>query len=359
MNWEKVILVTGGCGFIGSHMVRYLVHAYPHYHIINYDKLTYCGNLDNVKDLKEFQNYTFVKGDICEEDTLKSVFNSFNVTDVIHLAAESHVDRSITNPTEFIKTNVLGTATLLNVAKAYWSVFPICCDKHRFHHVSTDEVYGSLPMEPSIKFTETTPYDPHSPYSASKASSDHFVKAYGDTYDMDITISNCSNNYGPNQFPEKLIPLVINNLKQGKEIPIYGKGLNVRDWLYVEDHVKAIDIIFHNGKKGETYNIGGNHELTNVEVVSCLIDVFNKLTSSNIVKDEVIKYITDPRGGGHDLRYAIDTTKIQKELDWKADETFESGIEKTVKWYLENEDWLSAIISGEYKDYYDKFYKGE
>ena len=355
--YEKVILVTGGAGFIGSHLVKHFVKKYKNYHIINLDKLTYCGNLENLSEIDSESNYTFVHGDICNQTLVADLFHEFGITDIIHLAAESHVDRSVKDPSIFAQTNVMGTLNLLNVAKEFWKAFPINCEKHRFHHVSTDEVYGSLSMDPNDKFKETTPYDPHSPYSASKAASDMFVKAYGDTYGMDITISNCSNNYGPNQFPEKLIPLVINNLKNGKKIPIYGEGLNVRDWLYVQDHVDAIDLIFHNGRKGETYNIGGSQEKFNIDVVKTLIDVFNKTTDNNIQYEDAIEHIADPRGGGHDLRYAIDATKILKELGWQPKETFNSGIEKTVRWYLDNEEWLENIVNGEYKDYYKKFYK--
>jgi dTDP-glucose 4,6-dehydratase len=321
------------------------------------DKLTYCGNLENLSEIDSESNYTFVHGDICNQTLVADLSHEFGITDIIHLAAESHVDRSVKDPSIFAQTNVMGTLNLLNVAKEFWNAFPTNCDPHRFHHVSTDEVYGSLSMDPNDKFKETTPYDPHSPYSASKAASDMFVKAYGDTYGMDITISNCSNNYGPNQFPEKLIPLVINNLKNGKKIPIYGEGLNVRDWLYVQDHVDAIDLIFHNGRKGETYNIGGNQEKFNIDIVKTLIDVFNKITDNNIQYEDAIEHIADPRGGGHDLRYAIDATKILKELGWQPKETFDSGIEKTVRWYLDNEKWLENIVNGEYKDYYKKFYK--
>ena len=355
--FEKVILVTGGAGFVGSHLVKQFVKKYKNYHIINLDKLTYCGNLENLSEIDSESNYTFVHGDICNQTLVADLFYEFGITDIIHLAAESHVDRSVKDPSIFAQTNVMGTLNLLNVAKEFWNAFPTNCEKHRFHHVSTDEVYGSLSMDPNDKFKEATPYDPHSPYSASKAASDMFVKAYGDTYGMDITISNCSNNYGPNQFPEKLIPLVINNLKNGKKIPIYGEGLNVRDWLYVQDHVDAIDLIFHNGRKGETYNIGGNQEKFNIDIVKTLIDVFNKATDNNIQYEDAIEHIADPRGGGHDLRYAIDATKILKELGWQPKETFDSGIEKTVRWYLDNEKWLENIVNGSYKDYYKEFYK--
>ena len=357
MNFKKVILITGGCGFIGSRVVNHFVRKYPEYFIVNLDALTYAGNLANVGKCNHFDNYIFVKGDICDKTLIAEVFDKYKITDVIHLAAESHVDRSLTNPSLFAQTNVMGTLNLLNVAREKWSIFPINCDSHRFHHVSTDEVYGSLALNTNDKFTETTPYDPHSPYSASKASSDLFVKAYGDTYNMDITISNCSNNYGPYQFPEKLIPLTINNLRTHKRIPIYGEGLNVRDWLYVEDHVKAIDLIFHNGRKGETYNVGGNHEMPNIDIVKTIIDVYNKTTNNNIQYEDAIIHIEDPRKGAHDERYAIDTTKIHTELGWEPQETFESGMMKTIEWYLANDEWLDAITSGEYQEYYDKFYK--
>lgn len=355
--YKKVILVTGGAGFIGSHLVKHFVKKYKDYHIINLDKLTYCGNLGNLSDIDSESNYTFVQGDICNTTLVADLFHEFGITDVIHLAAESHVDRSVTNPGLFAQTNVMGTLNLLNVARQFWNIFPINCDSHRFHHVSTDEVFGSLSLETKEKFNEQTPYAPHSPYSASKASSDMFVRAYGDTYGMDVTISNCSNNYGPNQFPEKLIPLVINNLKSGKKIPIYGEGLNVRDWLYVEDHVKAIDVIFHNGKRGETYCVGGNHEMANVDIVRTIINVFNEIVKSDIKMENVVEHIVDPRGGGHDLRYAIDAIKIKEELGWEPSETFESGMRKTIEWYLSNNEWLEAIVNGEYKEYYDKFYK--
>jgi dTDP-glucose 4,6-dehydratase len=281
-------------------------------------------------------------------------FDYFDVTDIIHLAAESHVDRSIKNPSVFAETNVIGTLNLLNAARERWCVFPFNCDKHRFHHVSTDEVYGSLDMNPDNKFREDTPYDPHSPYSASKAASDHFVKAYHDTYELDVTISNCSNNYGPNQFPEKLIPLVINRLETNDKIPVYGKGLNVRDWLYVEDHARAIDLIFHEGKSGETYNIGGNHEMTNIDIVTTIINVYNELTDNDINKDDIITYVQDR--SGHDLRYAIDSTKLQTKLGWSPEETFETGIKKTIQWYLDNKKWMENVTSGEYQKWIDTYY---
>jgi dTDP-glucose 4,6-dehydratase len=356
MNFEKVILVTGGCGFIGSHLVRHLVNKYPNYRIINFDALTYAGNMENLVDIENKPNYTFFKGDIRDMAMVNMAFDYFDVTDIIHLAAESHVDRSIKNPSVFAETNVIGTLNLLNAARERWCVFPFNCDKHRFHHVSTDEVYGSLDMNPDNKFREDTPYDPHSPYSASKAASDHFVKAYHDTYGLDVTISNCSNNYGPNQFPEKLIPLVINRLETNDKIPVYGKGLNVRDWLYVEDHARAIDLIFHEGKSGETYNIGGNHEMTNIDIVTTIINVYNELTDNDINKDDVINFIKDPRGDAHDLRYAIDSTKLQTELGWSPEETFETGIKKTIQWYLDNKKWVENVTSGEYQKWIDTYY---
>ena len=354
MKYDKVILVTGGCGFIGSHLVRYMVNKYPNYYIVNMDALTYAGNMENLIDVANCDNYMFVKGDIRIEEDVFGTFEKYNITDVIHLAAESHVDRSIKNPSVFAETNVMGTLNLLNAAREHWCVFPINCDKHRFHHVSTDEVYGSLDMNPINKFREDTPYDPRSPYSASKAASDHFVKAYHDTYGLDVTISNCSNNYGPNQFPEKLIPLVINRLETNDKIPVYGKGLNVRDWLYVEDHAKAIDLIFHEGKSGETYNIGGNHEMTNIDIVTTIIEVYEELTGKDINKDDVITYVQDR--SGHDLRYSIDSTKLQTELGWKPEETFETGINKTIQWYLNNKRWMENVTSGEYQKWIDTYY---
>ena len=354
MKYDKVILVTGGCGFIGSHLVKHMVNKYPNYHIVNMDALTYAGNMENLIDIESKPNYTFFKGDIRDMAMVNMAFDSFDITDIIHLAAESHVDRSIKNPSVFAETNVMGTLNLLNAARERWCVFPINCDKHRFHNVSTDEVYGSLDMNPENKFREDTPYDPHSPYSASKAASDHFVKAYHDTYGLDITISNCSNNYGPNQFPEKLIPLVINRLETNDKIPVYGKGLNVRDWLYVEDHAKAIDLIFHKGKSGETYNIGGNHEMTNIDIVTTIIEVYEELTGKDINKDDVITYVQDR--SGHDLRYSIDSTKLQTELGWSPEETFETGIKKTIQWYLDNKKWMENVTSGEYQKWIDTYY---
>lgn len=362
MNFEKVILVTGGCGFIGSNLLKYMVNKYPNYHFVNMDALTYAGNMENLADIESKPNYTFFKGDIRDMAMVNMAFDSFDVTDIIHLAAESHVDRSIKNPSVFAETNVMGTLNLLNAARERWCVFPINCDKHRFHHVSTDEVYGSLDMNPDNKFREDTPYDPHSPYSASKAASDHFVKAYHDTYGLNVTISNCSNNYGPNQFPEKLIPLMITRLENREQIPVYGKGDNVRDWLYVEDHVKAIDLIFHKGQSGETYNVGGNNELTNIKVVDIVLGVYNIMKKSNSNEyqwfsfKDAVKFIPDPRGDAHDKRYAIDSTKLQTELGWSPEETFESGIKKTIEWYLDNKKWMENVTSGEYQKWIDTYY---
>jgi dTDP-glucose 4,6-dehydratase len=349
MSSEKVILITGGAGFIGSHVVRRFVKKYPNYKIINYDKLTYAGNLENLSDVENEPNYTFIKGDICDAAQLADIFTLHNVTDVIHLAAESHVDRSISNPMEFVTTNVIGTVTLLNTAKHFFKPEA----NNKFYHVSTDEVYGALGAEGM--FTEDTKYDPHSPYSASKASSDHFVRAYHDTYKLPIVISNCSNNYGPYHFPEKLIPLCINNIINKKPLPIYGKGENVRDWLFVEDHAAAIDVIFHKGANGQTYNIGGHNEWTNIDLVKLLCQVMDKkLGRANGESAALITYVTDR--AGHDLRYAIDATKIEKELGWKPSLQFEEGLEKTVDWYLANTAWLNKVISGDYASYYEKQY---
>ncbi|MDY0201791.1 MAG: dTDP-glucose 4,6-dehydratase [Bacteroidales bacterium] len=345
------ILITGGAGFIGSHLVRLFVTKYPKTNIINMDCLTYAGNLNNLKDVENQPNYRFVKADICDEQAVNQVFSDFKIDGVIHLAAESHVDRSITDPMSFIKTNIEGTVVLLNAARKYWG--KDFKDK-LFYHVSTDEVYGSLGDEGL--FTETTPYDPRSPYSASKASSDFLVRAYHHTYNFPIVISNCSNNYGSHQFPEKLIPLIISNIKQNKALPIYGKGLNVRDWLYVEDHAAAIDTIFHNGKIGETYNIGGNNEWKNIDLVKLLCRIVDeKLGRSTGESEKLITYVTDR--AGHDLRYAIDSSKITNELGWSPQVSFEEGLEKTVSWYLANSQWISEIISGEYANYYKQQYE--
>lgn len=344
------ILITGGAGFIGSHLVRLFVNKYTHYHIYNLDKLTYAGNLENLKDLEAKKNYNFIKGDISNYGFIENLFKKYNFDTVIHLAAESHVDRSISNPLEFVTTNVIGTVNLLQVAKQHWKGKK----DNLFYHVSTDEVYGSL-HETGL-FTEKTAYDPHSPYSASKASSDHFVRAFYDTYKLPVIISNCSNNYGPNQFPEKLIPLFINNIKQNKSLPVYGNGKNVRDWLYVEDHVNAIDLLFHKGKLGGTYNIGGNNEWTNIDLIELLCDIVDKkLDRKADNSKKLITFVTDR--AGHDLRYAIDTSKINTELGWKPTLNFKKGLEKTVDWYIDNENWLNNVTSGAYQEYYKKQYK--
>ncbi len=346
----KKILITGGAGFIGSHVVRLFVNKYPNYQIVNLDKLTYAGNLANLKDIENKSNYTFVKGDIVDATFVNELFAKHQFNGVIHLAAESHVDRSISNPLEFVMTNVIGTVNLLNAARNEWKEN---FSAHRFYHVSTDEVYGTLGE--TGMFIETTAYDPHSPYSASKASSDHFVRAYHDTYMMDVVISNCSNNYGSHHFPEKLIPLSIHNIKTNKPIPIYGKGENIRDWLFVEDHARAIDIIYHNAKSGTTYNIGGHNEWTNIDLIRLLCKIMDK--KLNRAEGESIKLITFVKDrAGHDLRYAIDSSKLQKELGWVPSLQFEEGLEKTIDWYLANEEWLNNITSGDYKKYYEDQY---
>lgn len=347
----KKIIVTGGAGFIGSHVVRRLVNTYPDYQIINLDKLTYAGNLENLVDIEDKANYRFVKGDITDADFIDNLFEKEKPDGIIHLAAESHVDRSISHPLEFVMTNVIGTVNLLNAAKKHWAGH---YDKHRFYHVSTDEVYGEL-GETGL-FTEETSYDPHSPYSASKASSDHFVRAYKDTYGMDIVISNCSNNYGSHHFPEKLIPLAINNIKHNRPIPIYGKGENIRDWLWVEDHARAIDLIYHKAKSGETYNIGGYNEWTNIDLIHLLCKIMDKKLGKQA--GDSAKLITDITDrAGHDLRYAIDSSKLTKDLGWKPSLQFEEGLEKTVDWFLENEKWLENVTSGDYQDYYKGQYE--
>lgn len=346
----KHILITGGAGFIGSHVVRRFVKSYPQYHIFNLDALTYAGNLENIADIENEQNYTFIKGDIVDADFINDLFTKHQFEGVLHLAAESHVDRSITDPLAFVKTNVIGTMNLLNAFKETWKGN---FEGKRFYHISTDEVYGSLGTEGL--FTETTPYDPNSPYSASKASSDHFVRAYGETYGMPYVLTNCSNNYGPNHFPEKLIPLFINNIINNKSLPVYGDGNYTRDWLFVEDHAVAIDLVFHEGKNHETYNIGGFNEWKNIDLVKLLCKIMDsKLGRPEGTSEKLITYVKDRPG--HDLRYAIDASKINKELGWKPSVTFEQGLEKTIDWYLSNEDWLKNVTSGEYSKYYEKQY---
>jgi dTDP-glucose 4,6-dehydratase len=346
----KKILITGGAGFIGSHVVRLFVNKYPEYKIFNLDKLTYAGNLANLSDIDKKENYQFIKADIVESTLIQSFFEEYQFDGVIHLAAESHVDRSISNPMEFIYTNLIGTANLLNAARACWKDNP---EGKLFYHISTDEVYGSLGKEGL--FTEKTAYDPRSPYSASKAGSDHLVRAYGHTFKLPVVISNCSNNYGPNQFPEKLIPLAINNIKNNKDIPVYGKGENVRDWLFVEDHAKAIDLIFHKGSIGETYNIGGNNEWQNIQLIRLLCQIMDKkLGREKGSSEKLISFVKDR--AGHDLRYAIDSGKLMNTLGWEPSLKFEEGLAKTVDWYLENEVWMNNIISGEYENYYKEQY---
>ena len=352
---ERKILITGGAGFIGSHVVRLMVNKYPNYLIINLDALTYAGNPANLRDVEEAPNYRFEKVDICDVEAVRKVFEQYEIDSVIHLAAESHVDRSIDDPFAFARTNVLGTLTLLQVAKERWLNGAERDAKHLFYHVSTDEVYGSLGAEGI--FTESSRYEPHSPYSASKASSDHFVRAFHDTFGLPIVISNCSNNYGPYQFPEKLIPLFINNIRERRELPVYGSGANVRDWLYVEDHARAIDLIFHRGRIGETYNIGGNNEWRNIDLVRLLVRTTDRLLGRAEGEDEsLIRFVRDR--AGHDLRYAIDSSKLQNELGWSPEVDFKEGIERTVRWYLHNDEWLTAVTSGEYRNYYSRMYDG-
>ena len=354
MAYTKNILITGGAGFIGSHLVRLMLNKYPDYRIINLDKLTYAGNLKNLTDVESAPNYAFVKADICDRNAINDVFEKYEITDVIHLAAESHVDRSIEGPMEFVMTNVVGTVNLLQAAKDFWKLNIVSSGGNVFHHVSTDEVYGSLGAEGL--FEEVTPYDPRSPYSSSKASSDHFVRAFHHTYGLPIKISNCSNNYGSHQFPEKLIPLMINNIVHKKPLPIYGKGDNIRDWLWVVDHASAIDRIFHDGRLGEAYNVGGLNEWTNIDLVKYLCKIMDqKLGRAEGESAELITYVTDR--AGHDMRYAIDATKLETELNWRPSLKFEEGLDKTVDWYLANAEWIDEVTSGAYRDYYENMYQ--
>jgi len=349
-KYDKTIMITGGAGFIGSHVIRLFVNKYPNYRIVNVDKLTYAGNLENLKDIESEPNYKFVRADIVDGEEMQKLFDVYGFDGVIHLAAESHVDRSISNPTEFIYTNIVGTANLLNAAKFHWQDNP---EGKLFYHVSTDEVYGSL--GDTGFFVETTSYDPRSPYSASKASSDHLVRAYFHTFNLPVKISNCSNNYGSFQFPEKLIPLFIHNIQNKKPLPVYGKGVNIRDWLFVEDHASAIDEIYHKGKNGETYNIGGHNEWKNIDLILLLCKIMDKkLGRQDGESAKLISYVKDR--AGHDLRYAIDSTKLQNELGWKPSLQFEEGLEKTVDWYLENSEWLNNVTSGDYQKYYEGQY---
>ena len=356
-QWARRIIVTGGAGFIGSHLVRRLVQRNPHYLIINVDALTYCGNVANVADVANEPNYRFHRVDITDYEAISGLMRLYNVDGIIHLAAESHVDRSIADPFIFAKTNVLGTLTLLQAAKDHWSASPTGFEGKRFHHVSTDEVFGALPLDqPELMFSETTPYAPHSPYSASKASSDHFVRAFADTYGFPAVITNCSNNYGPYQFPEKLIPLFINNIVERRPLPVYGQGLNVRDWLYVGDHVAAIDLVFHQAANGASYNIGGFNQWSNIDLVRALIAEVDRQIGREPGADlDLITYVTDR--AGHDLRYAIDSSRISRELGWRPSLTFEEGLRLTVEWYLAHKDWMESITSGAYRDYYKQMYE--
>lgn len=379
MTFKRNIIITGGAGFIGSHVVRLFVNKYPDYHIINLDKLTYAGNLANLKDVENKPNYTFVKADIYDFDKIQKLMQQYHVDGIIHLAAESHVDRSIKDPFTFARTNVMGTLSLLQAAKLYWEAQPEGYTNKRFYHISTDEVYGALeltdpdgiesPFTTAASsehhhaygrefFVETTKYNPHSPYSASKASSDHFVRAFHDTYGMPTIVTNCSNNYGPYQFPEKLIPLFINNIRHRKPLPVYGKGENVRDWLYVEDHARAIDLIFHKGKIAETYNIGGFNEWKNIDIIKVVIKTVDRLLGNpEGYSLDLITYVTDRKG--HDMRYAIDSRKLQQELGWEPSLQFEEGIEKTVRWYLDNQEWMDNVTSGDYQQYYKLMYQAD
>jgi dTDP-glucose 4,6-dehydratase len=363
MDFKRNIVITGGAGFIGSHVVRLFVKNYPDYRIINVDKLTYAGNLANLKDIEDCPNYVFVKADICDFEKMLEIMADYKVDGIIHLAAETHVDRSIKDPFTFAKTNVLGTLSLLQAARHTWESLPEKYEGKRFYHISTDEVYGALELDSpegeapygTEFFRETTKYDPHSPYSASKASSDHFVRSFHDTYGMPVVVTNCSNNYGPYQFPEKLIPLFINNIRKGKPLPVYGKGENVRDWLYVEDHARAIDLIFHKGETAQTYNIGGFNEWKNIDLIKVMIATVDRILGNPEGHSlGLITYVTDR--AGHDLRYAIDSSKLHNELGWEPSLQFEEGIEKTVRWYLDNQDWMDEVTSGDYQKYYEEMY---
>lgn len=362
-DYKRNILITGGAGFIGCHVVRRFVTRYPAYRIINLDKLTYAGNLENLKDIESYPNYVFVKGDICDFELMKQLFEKYKIDGVIHLAAESHVDRSIKDPFTFARTNVMGTLSLLEAARITWQLAGNSFKNKLFYHISTDEVYGSLELDPEQShapygrevFEESSRYNPHSPYAASKSSSDHFVRSYHDTYDMPVIVTNCSNNYGPFQFPEKLIPLFINNIRHHKPLPVYGNGNNVRDWLYVEDHARAIDLIFHQGRVGETYNIGGFNEWKNIDLIKLLIRIVDRLLGNpEGYSENLITYVTDR--AGHDKRYAIDSSKLSAELGWEPSLQFEEGIERTIKWYLDNQAWIDNIVSGEYERYYEDMY---